>query len=74
MYTQNDMVLDYLKKYKSITQMEATNDLGITRLASRIADLKTAGVAIVSEFEHGKNRFGRPTRYKRYRLEEEAES
>lgn len=72
MYTQNDMVLDYLKKYKSITQMEATNDLGITRLASRIADLKHAGYTIVSEFEHGKNRFGRPTRYKRYRLDEEA--
>lgn len=74
MYNQNEQVKDYLKKYKSITQMEATNDLGITRLASRIADIKREGFPIVSKYETGTNRFGRPTRYKRYFYDEEARS
>lgn len=56
--TQNDRILDYMSRFGSITQLEALQDLGIMRLASRISDLKSLGYPIVSEMETVKNRFG----------------
>lgn len=67
--TQNDRILDYIDKFGSITQIEALQDLGIMRLASRISDLKSLGYPIVSEMETVKNRFGEKCSVKRYRLE-----
>jgi hypothetical protein len=49
MKTQNDQVLDYLRKWKSITPMEALSALGVMRLGARIYDLRRAGHAIASE-------------------------
>ena len=46
--TQNEKVLDFIKKNGSITQRQAF-DLGIMRLASRISELKKAGFDIVSK-------------------------
>lgn len=66
--TQEMKILEYIEKHGSITQLEATMELGITRLAARIADLRDAGHDIISEYEVGLNRFGEKTRYKRYRL------
>ena len=63
---QNQMVLDYIDRNGSITQIEAFKSLGVTRLSARIADLKESGVPIKSDWEHGVNRFGDKTRYKRY--------
>lgn len=74
MYNQRKQIKEYLKKYKSITQREATIELSIERLASRISELKREGFPIVSKYETGTNRFGRPTRYKRYFYDEEAKS
>jgi hypothetical protein len=50
--------------------MEAFNDLGVARLASRIHDLKGQGFNIVSETKTGKNRYGELTSFKVYRLAE----
>ncbi len=65
--TQNDMLLRHFDAYGSITSLEAFTEYGIMRLASRISELKAAGVSIESETIKGKNRFGETIKYKRYR-------
>lgn len=68
--TQAQRVLDYIEQFGSITQMEALQDLGVMRLASRISDLKKKGHPIISETATVKNRFGEKCSIKRYRLKE----
>lgn len=60
--SQNDQVMHHLKKYKSIVLGDAIFKYGITRLASRIYDLKCMGHEIHSELikENGK-RFAKYT-------------
>ena len=65
---QNERIIDYMNRFGSITQMEALQDLGVARLASRISDLKSLGVPIVSEMIEVKNRFGEKCHIKRYRI------
>jgi hypothetical protein len=57
-----------MKDYGSITSLEAVNEYGIMRLASRINDLRAQGIAISSEVVSGKNRYGETTHYAVYRL------
>ena len=66
--TQCERILRHLEDYGSITSMEAVNEYGIMRLASRINDLKSQGIAIASERATGKNRYGESTSYSVYRL------
>lgn len=66
--TQNERVLSYIEEYGSITQLEALNDLGVMRLASRISDLKRKGYNIKSESVTIKNRYGEKCSIKRYSL------
>lgn len=73
MATQCDLILMHMKKYGSITHMEAESEYGIARLASRINDLRRQGVAIKSEIIAGKNRRDETTHYARYYLAEAAE-
>lgn len=68
--TQCERVLRHLEDFGSITSLEAMSEYGIMRLASRIADLKDQGYAIVSERVTGKNRYEEPTSYSKYRLAE----
>lgn len=63
-------IMDYMKQHGSITQYEALNDLGVMRLASRIHELRRAGVLIVGTDETVKNSFGETCRYTRYRLKD----
>ena len=66
--TQNQRIIDYLQKNGSITTIQAINELGITRLASRIVEIQAAGIPInkdpirVNTLEYG------PTRVTRYSL------
>ena len=69
--TQCDRILRHLKDYGSITSLEAVNEYGIMRLASRINDLRAQGFAIVSEVKTGKNRYGEDTHFAVYKLKEE---
>ena len=64
---QVQKILDYMEQFGSISSMEAFADLGITRLAARIADIESMGITISRETETSKNRFGDPTHYTRYR-------
>lgn len=69
--TQAEQIVRHLRDYGSITTMEAMQDYGIMRLASRISDLKKAGVPIQVEMVSGKNRYGEATSYARYHLGQE---
>ena len=64
--TQCEKVKEYLKEFGSITQMQALNDLGIMRLASRISELRERGENISGEFVKVKNRYGELCEIKRY--------
>ena len=66
--TQNQRILNYLKEFGSITQLEALKDLGIMRLASRISELRAMGTKIVGGFEKVENRYGEEVLIKRYSL------
>lgn len=69
--TQNEMILRHLETIGSIDPMTAIKDYGIMRLASRIADLKKQGYAIVKENVKHVNRFGESTHYAKYKFLEE---
>lgn len=66
--TQAHRVLDYLDENGSITQLEALQELGVMRLASRISDLKKKGYPIRSDVVAVKNRYGESCHIKRYSL------
>ena len=70
--TQCERILRHMNDYGSISSLEAMNEYGIMRLASRINDLKAQGIAIVSEVKTGKNRYGEDTHFAVYKLKEEA--
>lgn len=67
---QKERIMEYMKEHGSITQLEATNHLGILRLGARIWDLKHDGVAIKKELVCEKNRYGENTCFARYTLED----
>ena len=69
--TQCEKILKYLKDFGSITSLQAIQDLGIMRLASRISELNNAGYNIRSEYVSSKNRYGENVSYKRYYLGEQ---
>lgn len=71
--TQNQRILDYMQKHGSITQLEALNEIGIMRLASRISDLRRKGYPIESKMVKVENRYGETCRVKRYSLGEYVE-
>lgn len=67
--TQKRRILDHLAKHEGITTYDAFIELGITKLTTRISELRRDGYDIVSERvlihdDKGKVR----TRYNRYRL------
>lgn len=70
--TQCEKIIDYINEFGSITTMQAFMDLGVTRLASRICDLKNEGYPIVSETISAKNRYGEKVHYSKYMLEVES--
>lgn len=66
--TQNQRIIDYMNEFGSITQIQALNDLGVMRLASRISDLRRLGYEIQSTVIPIKNRYGESCYIKRYSL------
>lgn len=65
---QCDRILQYIKDFGSITTWQAYQDLGVTRLASRIWDLKQLGYELKKTRINTKNRYGDNTHYDEYRL------
>ena len=69
--TQCDKVLEYMRTFGSITQLEALSDIGCMRLASRINDLRAQSIAIGVRMKTGKKRDGGKTTFAEYYLIEE---
>ena len=69
--TQCDKVLEYMKTFGSITQLQALQDIGCMRLASRISDLRYQGYAIGRRIKTSKNRYGDSVSFAEYYLEED---
>lgn len=63
---QCQRILKYIDDYGSITTLQAFQDLGVTRLASRIHDLRKRGYVFHREFVESENRYGETVRYKKY--------
>ena len=59
-------ILEYLKKNKSITSMEAFEMFGITRLSARIFELRDLGYIIDTIMTEGVNKYGESCRYAKY--------
>lgn len=66
--TQSERIVRHLRDYGSITSLEAMQEYGIMRLASRVSDLKKSGLPIRREMVLGRNRYGEATSYARYSL------
>lgn len=64
--TQREAILKYIKDFGSITPMEAYADLGITKLATRISEMRKAGMEFKIESVKNKNRYGKSIRYAKY--------
>ena len=60
-------ILVRIYKVGSISTMEAFRYLGITKLSTRISEMKAMGIQFDQAFEPGTNRVGKPVRYMRYR-------
>ena len=62
------LILNYLKDFGSITTYESYEEFGITRLPSRIYDLKQMGYEFEDETIIKKNRYGNLISFKKYTL------
>lgn len=72
--TQVSRIMEHLRKYGSITQLEAADKYGIMRLGARIWELRDAGNVISSTLETSLNRYGNKVTYSRYALIKEAQN
>ena len=68
-FSQERKILNYMLRGNKITQLEATELFGCTRLAARIADIeKHFGRAPKREMVSVKNRYGNTVRVMQYWL------
>ena len=65
--SQATEIIEFIRVHGSITTMQAFG-LGITRLASRVHDLRTFGVTVEKEMITVENRSGKPCRVARYTI------
>lgn len=66
--TQREAILQYIKDFGSITPMQAFADLGITKLATRISEMRKDGMEFKIETVHIRNRYGKAVSYAKYSL------
>ena len=60
-------ILVYIYRFGSISPMEAFSDLGITKLSTRISEMKMMGIQFAQDYESRTNRIGKQVRFMRYR-------
>lgn len=68
--TQEERIMDYMRKNGSITPFEAFSYLGCTKLATRISNMRKNGINIRKTPVRQKNRYGEPVRFMSYSLED----
>ncbi len=66
--SHKERTINYLKKHKGITSLDAFTELGNTRLSATIFELREEGWNIATTYETKENRFGDKTTYARYIL------
>ena len=66
--THKNRLLEYLRKHKTITSLEAIRDLGNTRLSASIFNLKEEGYYFETKTVKVPNRFGSTTKVSEYKL------
>lgn len=66
--THETRLLKWFEEHDTITQLEATAELGNTRLSATIFNLRNKGYNIITEPTKGKNRFGENTNFGTYRM------
>ena len=64
--TQHEEILKYFKSHKTITPMEAFSHLGITKLATRVSEMKRNGYVFKQEMIEVQNRHGATVRVMQY--------
>jgi hypothetical protein len=69
--TQCERVLAYIEDFGSITSLQAMQDLGCMRLASRINDLKRMGYPVRKRTVKAENRYGETVYFAEYYIEGE---
>lgn len=65
---QWEKIIQYINDFGSISPMEAFSDLGITKLATRISEMRKDGIEFEQKWECSKNRYGQSVRYMRYSM------
>lgn len=70
--TQKERVIQYINTFGSISPMEAFMDLGVTKLATIISDMRLKDHTIVyQQFIPTRNRYDEQCHYMRYWLSKE---
>lgn len=69
--TQNNLILDYMRKNGAITRIDALRYCSCANLTARITDLRKNGHDIQTIMTQGVNQFGRKVNYGRFVLREE---
>ena len=64
--TQHQKIMNYIRENGSITTLEASDKLRITKLTTRISELRSHGVDIIGIHESYKNESGEVSHYNRY--------
>jgi hypothetical protein len=67
--TQHRAIRKYIDDFGSITPLEAIADLGITKLATRISEMRKRGEKFHIEMIPTVTRYGKKTRYAKYSKE-----
>ena len=70
--TQREAILQYIEDFGSITPMQAFADLGITKLATRISEMRKGGMKFKIEMVSSRNRYGKAVSFAKYSFVEGA--
>lgn len=65
---QHILILDFIRKYGTLTPYQAFECLGITKLATRISEMRAKNIDIKDCWVEDYNRFGQKVRFKKYFL------
>ena len=69
--TQRQLILKYIQDFGSITPMDAFFDLGITKLATRISEMRRDGMQFKIDTVKSKNRYGKTVHFAKYSFQKE---
>ena len=66
--TQQDRILEYLKEGKTLTRLNAWDQLGILEAPARISELRNKGYGIKTGFKTVLNRYGEKVKIAEWKL------